>query len=44
MLWAPGAFDEAARGSFPEDSDSEAVERAMIAAAAWFSQRQETEE
>jgi hypothetical protein len=27
-----------ASGSFPEDKDSEAVERAMIAAAAWFSQ------
>jgi hypothetical protein len=33
-----------ASGSFPEDSDSEAVERALIAAAAWFSQRQEAEE
>ena len=28
-------------GFFAEDKDSEAVERAMIAAAAWFSQRQE---
>jgi hypothetical protein len=27
-----------ADGDFPEDKDSEAVERAMIAAAAWFSQ------
>lgn len=30
-----------AAGDFAEDSDSEAVERAMIAAAAFFSQRQD---
>jgi hypothetical protein len=29
---------QVADGLFPEDKDSEAVERAMIAAAAWFSQ------
>ncbi len=33
-----------AAGDFAEDRDSEAVERALIAAAAWFSQRQEAEE
>lgn len=31
---------EIPHGRFSEDKDSEAVERAMIAAAAWFSQRQ----
>lgn len=32
---------QCAKGDFAEDADSEAVERAMIAAAAWFSQRQD---
>ena len=32
-----------AAGEFAEDKDSEAVERAMIAAAAWFTQEQTSE-
>jgi hypothetical protein len=34
----PGALYEAAGGALHEDKDSEAVERAMTAAASWFSQ------
>jgi hypothetical protein len=33
-----GLFVAAAEGEFPEDKDSEAVERAMVAAAAYFTQ------
>lgn len=37
LVLGPGQTYQAS-GSFKEDKDSEAVERAMIAAAAWFSQ------
>ena len=39
--WIVQYGDRHASGDFTEDKDSEAVERAMIAAAAWFSQRQD---
>jgi hypothetical protein len=41
-LWDHGGAHRRmlATGDFPEDKDSEAVERAMVAAAAWFSQAQ----
>jgi hypothetical protein len=37
LVLGPGQTYQAS-GSFKEDKDSEAVERAMIAASAWFSQ------
>ena len=37
LVLGPGQTYQAS-GSFKEDKDSEAVERSMIAAAAWFSQ------
>jgi hypothetical protein len=37
-LWPKKGMDAAANGIFAEDKDSEAVERAMIAASSWFTQ------
>jgi hypothetical protein len=40
-LWPETGMMVADNDSFAEDRDSEAVERAMIAASAWFTQRQD---